>query len=131
MVDRSSDVWTVNLKEHKNKWRGKSRIIYVGKEAQDILSPYLLRANDAFCFSPKDSEKARQRAMNEARTTPEGCGNSPGTNRKSKPKRTAGDRYSTSSYGTAILRACEKAYPPNKQNNKEPFGHDQGAFFVD
>ena len=120
MVDRSSDVWTIKLKEHKNKWRGKTRTIYVRREAQDILLPYLLRANDAFCFSPKDSEKARRLALNEARTTPESCGNSPGTNRKSKPKRTAGDRYTTGSYGKAILRACDKAYPlPDKLSGEE------------
>lgn len=109
LVDRSTDVWQIRLKEHKNKWRGKNRVIYVPKDAQEILLPYLSR--ESFCFSPKDSESARRLALHATRKTPTSCGNSPGTNRKSKPKRTAGECYTTGSYGKAILRACDKAYP--------------------
>ncbi len=112
MVDRSTDVWQVRLHDHKNAWRGKDRTIYVGKKAQEILLPYLLRSKDVYCFSPKDSEKARRNAISETRITPMACGNSPGTNRASKPKRTAGYCYTTASYGRAILRACDKAFPP-------------------
>lgn len=114
MVDRSTDVWQVRLHQHKNAWRGQERIIYVGKKAQEILLPYLLRSKDVFCFSPKDSEKARRNALHETRITPMSCGNSPGTNRASKPKRTAGYCYTTQSYGKAIMRACDKAFPPSE-----------------
>ncbi len=112
MVDRSGDVWQVRLHEHKNAWRGKDRTIYVGKEAQEILLPYLLRSKDVFCFSPKDSERARRNALHETRITPLSCGNKPGSNRKRKPERTAGYCYTTASYGRAIQRGCDKAFPP-------------------
>jgi integrase len=46
------------------------------------------------------------------------CGNRPGTNRKRKPKRTAGEQYTTESYRRAIHRACDKAgidrWSPNR-----------------
>jgi integrase len=45
MVDRSNDVWEINLVKHKSAWRGKRRTIYVGPEAQEILKPYLLRCS--------------------------------------------------------------------------------------
>ncbi len=111
MVDRSTDVLQVKLIKHKNAWRGKSRTIYVGKEAQAILLPYLLRSKDSYCFSPRDSEKARRNALHESRTTRLSSGNSPGTNKTSKPKRTPGHCYTTVSYGRAIYRACDKAFP--------------------
>lgn len=119
MVDRSGDVWQVRLHEHKNAWRGKDRTIYVGKEAQEILLPYLLRSKDVYCFSPKDSEKARRNALHETRITPLSCGNRPGTNRKRKPLRTAGYCYTTVSYGRAIQRACDKAFPPPESIKKK------------
>ena len=119
MVDRSSDVWQIRLHEHKNAWRGKERVIYVGKKAQEILLPYLLRSKDVYCFSPKDSEKARRNALSETRITPLACGNVPGSNRTSKPKRTAGYCYTTGTYGKAILRACDKAFPPPSTMKKK------------
>jgi len=45
------------------------------------------------------------------RTTPLSCGNRPGTNRKRKPKRAAGEQYTTESYRRAIHRACDLAFP--------------------
>jgi integrase len=40
---------------------------------------------------------------------PLSCGNRPGTNRKTKPRRTPGEKYDRNSYGRAIRRAAEKA----------------------
>ena len=60
MVNRSSEVWTITLAKHKTAYRGKQRTIYVGPKAQKILTKYLLRAEDAACFSPVESEKERR-----------------------------------------------------------------------
>lgn len=51
-------------------------------------------------------EKRRQ-----ARTTPESCGNRPGTNRMAKPQRTPGVQYDTNTVGRAVTRACRIAFP--------------------
>jgi integrase len=81
MVDRSSEVWTITLAKHKTAYRGKQRTIYVGPKAQKILTKYLLRSEDAACFSPVESEKERRQTKHDARVTPLSCGNRPGTNR--------------------------------------------------
>ena len=92
MVNRSSEVWTITLAKHKTAYRGKQRTIYVGPKAQKILTKYLLRAEDAACFSPVESEKERRQTKHDARVTPLSCGNRPGTNRIArKPRKAPGD----------------------------------------
>ena len=86
-------------------------IIPIGPKGQDILRPYLLREKESHCFRPVDSEKQRRAEQHANRTTPLSYGNRPGTNRKRKPKRTAGERYTTESYRRAIHRACDLAFP--------------------
>lgn len=66
MVDRSSEVWQIELDDHKTAYRGKSRIIYVGPQAQNILRPYLLRPASAYCFSAIESERQRRAARTAA-----------------------------------------------------------------
>lgn len=112
IVDRSGDVWEVHLDKHKTAWKGKSRTLYIGPKGQDLLRPYLLRADDDFCFSPRDSEKKRRALQHAARTTPLSCGSRPGSNRKRNPKRSPRNHYDDASYRRAIHRACEKAFPP-------------------
>jgi integrase len=119
LVDRSGEVWEVKLRDHKTAWRGKNRVIYVPKAAQEILAKYLERPADAYCFSPKDTNKHVLKIRSENRTTPLSCGNKPGTNRVKRPKRVPGASYTTGSYGRAIARACLKAFPPPESLTSE------------
>jgi integrase len=107
-IDRSADVWIYRPAEHKTEHFEKDRVIAIGPRAQAILTPYLLRGEDAFCFSPQESERRRRATVAESRKTPLSCGNRTGTNRVAVPKRPASDRYTTSSYRRAIHRVCEK-----------------------
>src|SRR5262249_9664879 len=75
-----------------------------------ILRRYFLRPADAYCFSPRESDRQRRLNQHDARVTPLGQGNSPGTNRKRTPLRKAGERYNTDSYARAIVRGCEAAF---------------------
>lgn len=110
MVNRTSEVWTINLAKHKTAYRGKQRVIYVGPRAQAIISKYLLRAGDAPCFSPIESEKQRLAAKHKARVTPLQYGNSPGTNRIArKPRRAPGTAFTAGTYGRSILNATRRA----------------------
>ena len=59
-VDRTGEVWAYRPAEHKNAWRGKERVIFLGPQAQGVLLPYLLRAESAYCFSPAESEERRR-----------------------------------------------------------------------
>jgi len=110
-VDMSADVWLYRPDTHKTEHHGRDRIIPIGPKGQDILRPYLLREKESHCFRPVDSEKKRRAEQHANRTTPLSYGNRPGTNRKRKPKRTAGDQYTTGSYRRAIHRACNLAFP--------------------
>ncbi|MDG2183923.1 MAG: site-specific integrase, partial [Mariniblastus sp.] len=51
-IDRSSEVWLYTPKEHKTEHAGKVRVVFIGPEAQAILTPYLSRPSEKFCFSP-------------------------------------------------------------------------------
>ncbi len=107
----SGDVWQYRPESHKTEHHGRERIILIGPQAQDVLRPYLLRDKETYCFVPADSERKRRAELHEARKIPLHYGNRPGTNRKRKPKRAAGGRYTTDSYRRAIDRACDKAFP--------------------
>ena len=110
MVDRSSDVWTIALSEHKTSYRGKTRILYVGPNAQKVLTPYLLRGADDACFSPQESERQRLEAVHAARTTPLNSGNRPGSNKLArKPRKAPRTAFDTGSYANSIRYACRRA----------------------
>lgn len=109
-IDRSQEVWSYRPRQHKNKHRGKNRVIFIGPRAQDILTPYLDVAEEDYCFSPRRSEQQRRAEQHRARKTPLGQGNRPGTNRAAAPKRSSGNRYTAASYCRAITRACEIAF---------------------
>lgn len=110
-VDTSGDVWLYRPDTHKTEHHDRDRIIPIGPKGQEILRPYLLREKETHCFQPVDSEKKRRAELHASRRTPLSYGNRPGTNRKRNPKWAAGERYTTNSYGRAIHRACDLAFP--------------------
>jgi len=112
MVDTTHAVWVIALDHHKTAWRGHARKIYVGPKGQAILTKYLDRPKDAFCFSPTESVEQRLQSRASKRTTAMSCGNRRGSNRKQDPKRKPGASFSTGSYGRAIAYACKKAELP-------------------
>ncbi|RIK74924.1 MAG: site-specific integrase [Planctomycetota bacterium] len=107
-VDRSGDVWAYRPASHKTEHHGRERIIFIGPKAQAILAPYLLRAADAFCFSPREAVETKRAERREARQTPMTPSQSR-RRRKRKPRRAPGDCYTFRSYGRAIARACTAA----------------------
>lgn len=111
MIDRSGDVWEARLPEHKTAWCGKERVLYIAKEGQKVLEKYLDRDPSLPCFSPKDARREHLTKRRQERITPANQGNNPGSNRKKKPAKKDGSRYSSGSYARAIARACEKAFP--------------------
>lgn len=89
-VDRSGDVWEYRPASHKTEHRGRSRTIYIGPQAQEVLLPYLLRDAQANCFSPAESEAKRhkeQRAHRRTRVQP-----SQRCRRKARPNPTSRSR---------------------------------------
>lgn len=111
VVDSAGDVLEARLVEHKTAHHDKDRTIYIGPQAQEILTPYLLRPADALCFSPGEAMAWMRAQRAAARRTPLSCGNRAGSNRRRRPQRNPGERYTTQSYGVAIARACALAFP--------------------
>jgi len=109
-------VWAYRPESHKTEHHGRERIIYIGPKAQTILRPFLLRAAEAYCFSPAESEKNRRAEQRTRRTTK--VQPSQRDRRKKHPRRKVGQRYSRDSYRRAIHRACELAgvekWSPNR-----------------
>ncbi len=110
-VDRSGDVWEARLSEHKTAHHGHDRTIYIGPQAQVVLTPFLLRGSEDYCFSPEEAMQEMRDRRNAARKTPLSCGNRPGTNKSKKPTRVPDAKYTTQSYGKAVSRGCGLAFP--------------------
>ncbi|TWU21755.1 site-specific tyrosine recombinase XerC [Novipirellula galeiformis] len=109
MIGRSGETWVAELNEHKTAHHGHTRKIFIGPNAQKILTPYLFRDADDCLFRPLDTDRMQREIRTANRTTPPSCGNKVGTNRKRKPKQKPGTAYTTGTYGQAIKRAATTA----------------------
>jgi integrase len=118
-IDMSGEVWLYAPSDHKNKWRGQTKLIPLGPRAQTILKPFLRLETEAYLFSPKDAaewhKSHRLSAAGANRKTPI----YPSEMRRRqhtrearadrKPKRSPRDRYDTASYRRAIQYATKRA----------------------
>jgi integrase len=108
-LDRTKETWAFRPQSHKTQHHGRDRVIFLGPQAREILTPYLLRDPQAYCFTPEDSERKRRQAAHEKRRVPVSYGNIPGSNCVAKPKRKAGLQFNTNSYSNCIRRASDRA----------------------
>ena len=118
-VDRSGSVWLYRPEKHKTAWRGKPLLIPLGPRAQSILRPFMERDPDAYCFSPRESQAARnaeRRASRKTKVQP-----SQVTRSKKRPALMPGEKYTSRSYRRAIIYAIDKANrEAAKQGGKPP-----------
>lgn len=117
-IDRVSDVWIYTPASHKTAHHGHRRHVPIGPRCQVILSKYLLRASDAYLFSPAEVVEKQRQERHSRRKIPHFSGNRPGTNRKRNPRRKAGEFYARMSYYRAITRAAEMA--DKKEHSDRP-----------
>ncbi|WP_228714588.1 tyrosine-type recombinase/integrase [Posidoniimonas corsicana] len=95
-IDRGGEVWEYRPASHKTQHHGRRRVVYIGPAGQRILSAYLLRPADEFCFRPK-----RHVAVPKAKK-----------------------RYRIDSYRQAVERACDRAFPaPDDLSDDELKAH--------
>jgi integrase len=115
-IDRTGNVWKWTLSSHKNAWREQGRVIMLGPKAQKILGPYLDRLRTmpfGYCFSPVESEKARNNLRKQNRKSPMTPSQrarrpKPMKSRKKPPR----PYYADDALNRCIRRACEKAGIP-------------------
>ena len=114
-IDTGGAVWLYRPTLHKNTWRGKSRTIAIGPKAQAMLREYFTPSIDDYLFSPARAVKQLIAERNAKRKTPRWPSHMKRNERKrvgAKRKRPPAERYNRLSYGTAIDRACDRAFPP-------------------
>lgn len=119
-IDRSCEVWLYHPADHKTAYLEKVRTIFIGPKAQSILLRYLARDSQMYCFRPCDADAKRRAALHLNRKTPNSCGNTLGSNKQRKPKKTPGEYYSTKAYHQAIQNACKKAFPAPEEIENNP-----------
>jgi len=89
-IDRSEDVWAFTPNSHKTDHLEGHRTVYIGPGDQAILTRYVDRPNNQFCFDPRQAPKSRKNAR---------------------------ERYTKDSYGRAIRRAVERINQTRKKKD--------------
>jgi integrase len=115
-VDGSA-VWVYRPRRHKNEHHDRDRVIFFGRQAQELLRPWLDRDPEKECFSPAEVVAARNARLRSSRKSPM-TPSQPARAGKSRPKRRPGTRYTRNSYRVAIQRACPKAGVPSWSPNQ-------------
>lgn len=104
-------VWTFKPAHHKTEHHGYERVIDLGPRAQAVLRPWLKADLEAYLFSPREAEAARNAARREARSTPL----YPSAQKRRlradrrRRRRPPAERYTSASYRRAIARGVERA----------------------
>ena len=108
IFDQNQEVWEYIPESHKAEHHDRERKIFIGFRAQALLSKWLNRDPQTYCFCPKESRKSFDIQRKNKRKTPH-TPSSQARRRKRTPKKQPGDHYTTASYGQAIRNACKKA----------------------
>jgi len=111
-IDRANDIWIYRPPRHKTAHHGHRREVFLGRRAQELLSPWLLRAAEAYCFSPQEAEEERNAVRRQNRRSPMTPSQSR-RKRKRNPKRGKRDRYDRDSYRRAVDYGIAKAKVPH------------------
>lgn len=117
--NRYEGVWVYTVADafNKNAHKGVPRIVFIGPRGQAVLRKYLTgRDPSAYCFSPAEARKlweAEKRRRRKSKVQP-----SQTCRRKARPRKRAGERYSTDSYNGAVDRAAKAAGAPHWHVNQ-------------
>jgi integrase len=96
-IDRTRDIWVATPRDHKTRLWGKSREIYIGRAAQQVISPWLLPEQpDEPIFSPRRVDERQP---------------------KRQGKRLPGRTYSRAAFQQVIRRACRRGEIPEWSPN--------------
>lgn len=106
-IDMIGSVWLYRPEGHKTAHHGHQRVIAIGPRAQAVLKEFFTLDTQAYLFSPRralEELRAEWRRGRKTKVQP-----SQQCRRSRRPKRRPGERYTTSSYGHSVRRACLKA----------------------
>lgn len=113
-IDTSGTIWFYRPIQHKGSWRGKTRVIAIGPRAQILLKGFFTPSIDDYLFSPRRAVLEIRAERARKRQTP--CYPSHmkrnAEKRVKSPTRQPAERYNRTSYFNALIRACDRAFPP-------------------
>lgn len=103
------DVCEYRPQYHKTDYKGKDRVVFLGPQAQSIIRSFLGgKETNEYLFSPQDAineKNAIRRKNRKSPMTPSQLKRQ----KKIRPNKTPGGRYTTESYGRAVKYGIEKA----------------------
>jgi len=113
-IDMSGAVWFFALANHKTAWKGKARTVAIGPKAQELLREFFTSDVNDYLFSPRRAAEEHRAERATKRRTPRYPSHMKRNvaKRVGNRKRPPSDRYTRESYLTAIVRGCERAFPP-------------------
>ena len=113
-IDTAGKVWLYRPPQHKCGWRGKPRIIAIGPKAQDLLKMFFTSNLDDFLFSPRRAVEEQLIEPAKNRVTPRYPSHMRrnAERRVKTPRRKPDEFYDPTSYGKAVARGCDFAFPP-------------------
>lgn len=122
-IDMTMKVWAYKPQTHKTEHHGRNRIIYLGPQAQDVLKPFLTGNPNAYLFDPRQVvAEYRQRIRDEAKAP---RAEKKLSRRRTPPLRAPHEKYTRNSYARAIVKACDRAFPPPQELLTEKLTKEQ------
>jgi integrase len=111
-VNATGRIWEYTPSSHKTEHHGKTRVIFIGPAAQEVLRPWLRTDLEAFLFQPREAEASRMVRLRAARKSKV----QPSQVDRSRPGGAArfAEFYNANSYRQAITRAVAKANAERK-----------------
>jgi integrase len=113
-IDTGGPTWLYKPADHKTAWKGKVRTIAIGPKAQVVLRGFFTPDISDYLFSPIRAVEEFRAGRSANRKTPRHPSHMARNAKKrvKNPKRPPAVRYDVNSYGQAIDRGCDRAFPP-------------------
>jgi integrase len=111
-IDTGGPLWLYRPPHHKTAHRGKSRTIVLGPKAQELVREFFTPVMSDYLFSPiraSEERRAERAAERKSKRTPSQVERDEA--RRALPRRYYQEKYDRNSYGLAIDRACDQAFP--------------------
>jgi len=111
-LETSGVVWAYIPATHKTEHHGKSRTIYLGPKAQEVVKMWIRTDLSAYLFSPREVLEEHMAARRASRRTPMTPTHASRQRVKAR-KRPPGEHYTSESYARVIAAGCKRAKVPH------------------
>jgi integrase len=127
-LDMTGAVWSYAPPRHKTEHHRHRRVVYLGPRAQAVLKPWLRADRTAYLFQPGEALEEHWQERRRHRKTPM-TPSQEARRRKRRRSRPIGPHYTTTSYGHAIAKACDRSspHPALSQIRKQDLTAEQAA----